>query len=197
MLISNSIAAIPLFTLAGFILSESKVGERLVRLFQSLFGRLPGGMGIMAILLYTFFTTFTGASGVTILALGGLLSLILIQSGKYSENFTTGLLTASGSIGLLFSPNLPVILYGVIAQISIKDMFIGGLIPGIMMVFILAIYSVITALKIKGEKVSFKFKEALISIRESIWELLLPVIIFFGYFSGLTTLDETGAVAVI
>ncbi|HOW83208.1 MAG TPA: TRAP transporter large permease subunit [Spirochaetota bacterium] len=197
MLISHSIPAIPLFTLAGFILSESKAGERLVNLFKAWFGWLPGGMAIMAILVCTFFTTFTGASGVTILALGGLLSYILVESVKYSKSFSTGLLTASGSIGLLFPPSLPVILYGVVAQISIKDMFLGGLIPGCIMVVVLSAYGIFTAVNKKVERIPFNPRDALFSIRESIWELLLPFIIFLGYFGGFTTIVETGGVAVL
>jgi tripartite ATP-independent transporter DctM subunit len=180
MLISHSIPAIPLFTLAGFILSESKAGERLVNLFRSWFGWLPGGM-----------------SGVTILALGGLLAFVLVESVKYSKNFTHGLLTASGSIGLLFPPSLPIILYGVVAQISIKDMFIGGIIPGVLMVLALSVFGVSVALKNKVQRVRFNLRDALATIRESFWELLLPVIIFLGYFGGLTTIVETGGVAVL
>ncbi|HPI90231.1 MAG TPA: TRAP transporter large permease subunit [Spirochaetota bacterium] len=197
MLISHSIPAIPLFTFAGFILSESKAGERLVNLFKAWFGWLPGGMSIMAVLVCTFFTTFTGASGVTILALGGLLSFILIESVGYPKNFTNGLLTASGSIGLLFPPSLPIILYGVVAQISIKDMFLGGIIPGIIMVLVLSLYGVSIAYKKNVQRIPFKLHEAIGSIKESIWELLLPFIIFLGYFGGLTTIVETGGVAVL
>ncbi|MCP5106422.1 MAG: TRAP transporter large permease subunit, partial [bacterium] len=136
MLISHSIPAIPLFTVAGFILSESKAGERLVRFFKAFFAWFPGGLAVMAILVSSFFTTFTGASGVTILALGALLSYALIK-GKYKRRFSLGLLTSSGSIGLLFPPSLPIILYGVIAGISIKDMFLGGIVPGIVMILAL------------------------------------------------------------
>ena len=131
LLTDQSIPTIPLFALAGFILSESKAGERLIKLFRAFFGWLPGGMAIAVVLVCAFFTTFTGASGVTILALGGVLSYLLIQSGKYSENFSYGLLIVSGSIGLLFPPSLPIILYGVVSQVSIKKLFLAGIIPGI------------------------------------------------------------------
>ena len=197
MLTGSIIPAIPLFTLAGFILSESKAGKRLVRLFQAFFGWLPGGLTIMAVLVCTFFTTFTGASGVTILALGGLLSYILVKSGRYSARFSIGLLTASGSIGLLFPPSLPIILYGVTAQINIKHMFVGGVLPGIFLVLTLSIIGIITAIRNKVSRVPFRIKEALSSVRESIWEIFLPVIIILGYFLGFTTLVETAAVAVI
>lgn len=197
MLISNTLPAIPLFTLAGFILSESKAGERLVRLFRAYFGWLPGGMAIMAVLVCAFFTTFTGASGVTILALGALLSYVLIESGKYSKKFSNGLLTASGSIGLLFPPSLPIILYGVVAQVSIKDMFIGGIIPGLIMIIALSTMGVIVAVRKKVPLVPFKLTEALFSLKEALWEILLPLIILATYFGGITTIVETGAIAVV
>ena len=196
MLISHSIPAIPLFTVAGFILSESKAGERLVKLFRSFFSWFPGGLAIMAILVCSFFTTFTGASGVTILALGALLSYVLIK-GKYKNKFTLGLLTASGSIGLLFPPSLPIIIYGVAAQVSIKDMFLGGIIPGFMMVLALVVFGIIHAVKNKAERELFKIKEALRSVKESIWEILFPIIILLVYFGGLTTLVESAAIAVV
>jgi len=197
MLISNTIAAIPLFTLAGFILSESKAGQRLVRLFSAFLGWLPGGTAVMAVIVCAFFTTFTGASGVTILALGALLSFVLINSGKYSKRFSNGLLTASGSIGLLFPPSLPIILYGVVAQVSIKEMFVGGVLPGAVLVITLSVVGVIVAFRKKVPTVSFSFKEAFLSLKESFWEILLPVIILYGYFGGLTTIVETGAIAVV
>ncbi len=197
MLTGSTIPAIPLFTLTGFILSESNAGKRLVKLFQSFFGWMPGGLAIMAILVCTFFTTFTGASGVTILALGALLAYVLVESGRFSKRFSTGLLTASGSIGLLFPPSLPIILYGVVAQINIKHLFIGGLVPGLLMVLTLSGIGVAFSLKHKVPSMPFKPAEAWQAVKESIWEILLPVIILLGFFLGITTLVETGAVAVI
>jgi len=196
LLTESSIPAIPLFTFTGFLLSESKAGERLVRLFKALFSWFPGGLAIMAILVCTFFTTFTGASGVTIVAVGGLLSYVLIK-GNYSQKFSTGLLTATGSIGLLFPPSLPVIIYGVTAQISIKDMFIGGVVPGILMVLAMAGFGIWFALKNKVPRQRFVLKEVFPAIKDSFWEILLPVIIVIGYFGGITTLVESGAIAVI
>lgn len=196
MLIDISVPAIPLFAIAGFILSESKAGERLVRLFRALFGWFPGGLAVMAILVSTFFTTFTGASGVTILALGALLSMVLIK-GEYPKNLSYGLLTSSGSIGLLFPPSLPIIIYGISAQVSIKDMFIGGIVPGILMVFVMMGYVIFFAKRKKVPTERFHLREAILSIRESIWEILLPVIIILSFFGGLTTLVESSAIAVI
>jgi len=196
LLTSHAIPAIPLFTFTGFILSESKASERLVKLFKAFFSWFPGGLAIMAILVCTFFTTFTGASGVTILAVGGLLSYVLIK-GNFSPNFSTGLLTATGSIGLLFPPSLPVIIYGVTAQISIKDMFIGGIIPGILMVLTMISFGIWYALKKKVPREHFVLQEAYAAIKNSFWEILLPVIVVYGYFGGITTLVESGAIAVI
>lgn len=197
LLTGKSIPAIPLFTFAGFILSESDAGKRLVGFFRSWFGWLPGGMAVVAVLVCAFFTTFTGASGVTILALGGLLAYILNDKGGYDKQFTTGLLTSSGSIGLLFPPSLPIILYGVMAQISIMDMFIAGLFPGIIMVLALSLMGVRKAVKTGIKPVPFNLKEALLSMKEASGEILLPVIILLGYFGGITTIVETGAIAVL
>ena len=187
---------IPLFTVAGFILSEGKSGERLVRFFKALFGSLPGGIAIMAVMVSAFFTTFTGASGVTILALGGLLHYIM-QKEKYSEEFTIGLLTSSGSIGLLFPPSLPIILYGVQAQVNIKHIFAGGIFPGLLLIGSLSVYAIFKGKPKNSTKIPFDIKELLISLKLAIWEVLLPVIILFLYFSGRATLIETGVIAVI
>jgi C4-dicarboxylate transporter DctM subunit len=196
MLTNYSIPAIPLFTFAGFILSESRAGKRLVRLFKAFVGWLPGGLAIMVVLVCTFFTTFTGATGVTILALGGLL-IYALQQGGYEERFGEGLLTSSGSIGLLFPPSLPIILYGVMAQINIVHMFAGGILPGLLMVLALCLFGVFTAMTRKIERVPFVPAEAWAAVKESVWEILLPVLILVLYFTGLTKLVETGAVAVI
>jgi len=197
MLTGHTIAAIPMFTLAGFILSESKAGERLIGLFQALFAWMPGGLAVASVLVCAFFTTFTGASGVTILALGALLAYVLMGRGGYKKDFTHGLLTASGSIGLLFPPSLPIILYGVIAQISIKDLFIGGIIPGFLMVLVLSAYGIVTAIKSGAPRIPFKLSAAAVSFKEAAWEIFLPIIILVSYFSGFTSLVETGAVAVV
>ena len=150
----------------------------------------------MAILVCAFFTTFTGASGVTILALGALLSYVLLK-GKYKGKFTLGLLTASGSIGLLFPPSLPIIIYGVSAQVSIKDMFLGGILPGLIMVMALVVFGIIYAVKNNADREPFQFKEALSAVKGSIWEVLFPIIILLSYFGGLTTLVESAAIAVV
>jgi tripartite ATP-independent transporter DctM subunit len=193
---SPLIPAIPLFTLAGYILSESGAGKRLVRLFRALFGWLPGGLALVSILVCAFLTTFTGGSGVTILAVGGLLSFVLIQS-RYRRNFSLGLLTSAGSIGLLFPPSLPIIMYGVVGRVNIKELFLGGILPGSLMIAALAVLAVKNALASGVERVPFRTKEVLPALRESFWELLLPVVVLASFFTGFTTLVETSALAVV
>lgn len=195
-LTGHAIPAIPLFAAVGFLLSESKAGERMIQFFQAVFGWIPGGLTIMAVLVCAFFTTFTGSSGVTILALGGLLSYILINAG-YSKRFAVGILTASGSIGLLFPPSLPVIIYGVTAQTSIKDMFIGGIIPGIILVLSVAVLGVVYSVKKKIPRPPFEPRRALVSFGKSVWELILPLGVFGLYFGGITNLQESAALAVL
>ena len=138
--VSPHLATIPLFTLAGYFLAESKASDRLINVFKACFGWLPGGTPVIVLLICGFFTALTGGSGVTILALGGLLFPMLYKDG-YKKNFSLGLITASGSIGLLFPPSLPLILYGVTAGISIKSIFLAGIIPGVFLIVILSIWS--------------------------------------------------------
>jgi tripartite ATP-independent transporter DctM subunit len=203
LLTGSAIPAIPLFTFTGFILSEGKSGERLVNLFKAFLGKMPGGLAIMAVIVCAFFTTFTGASGVTILALGGLLSFIMIKSGEYSDNFTKGYLTSAGSIGLLFPPSLPIIMYSIQAKISIKEMFLGGIVPGLVFVTALSAMGVFHALRTRRKSPDHFNNEneqmpgKLSSLKMTIGDLLLPVIILLLYFGGITTLVETGAVAVV
>ncbi|HAK45409.1 MAG TPA: TRAP transporter permease DctM/Q [Spirochaeta sp.] len=201
LLTGSAIPAIPLFTFTGFILSEGKSGQRLVDFFRAFIGRMPGGLAIMTVLVCAFFTTFTGASGVTILALGGLLSYIMMNSGEYSEKFTKGYITSAGSIGLLFPPSLPIIMYSIQAKISIKEMFLGGIVPGVILVAALSIMGIFHAHKARksghGHIDEKQIPKRLISLRRASGDLMLPVIILVLYFGGITTLVETGAVAVI
>jgi tripartite ATP-independent transporter DctM subunit len=196
MLTGDLIPSIPLFTLAGYIISEGKSGERLVRLFRTLFGWLPGGLAFMSILICAFLTTFTGASGVTIIAVGTLLLFMLRESG-YDERFGRGLLTASGSIGLLFPPSLPVILYGVVSLTNIRQMFVGGILPGMFMILSIAAIGVWRARRDRVPRVAFRPREALPALLGALGEILLPVLILVLILRGITTLVETGAVAVI
>lgn len=196
MLTDAIIPTIPLFTFAGFILSESKAGERLVALFRAAFGWMPGGSAIMAIIVCAFFTTFTGASGVTILALGGLLSYVLLESG-YSKKFSSGLLTASGSIGLLFPPSLPIILYGVIAHVNIKKLFVAGFVPGILMIAVLALFGVSAGTRQNATRQPFDLRVFFRALRDSAWELSIPIGVLILFFGGIATLVETAAITVL
>lgn len=192
---SSAIPAIPLFTLTGYLLAETRAGERLVRLFRALFGWLPGGLPIAVTMVCAFFTTFTGASGATILALGGLLLPVLVQN-RYPERFSLGLLTATGSIGLLFPPSLAVILYAVVAQVPIPDMFLAGIVPGAIMVGAVCAYGIWKGIAGDVPRARFDGVEALAAIREAKWEIALPVIVLVGLFNGYTTLVESAAVTV-
>jgi tripartite ATP-independent transporter DctM subunit len=194
--VSAAIPAIPLFTLTGYLLSETRAGERLVRLFRALFGWLPGGLPIVVTLVCAFFTTFTGASGATILALGGLLLPVLVLN-RYPERFSLGLLTATGSIGLLFPPSLAVILYAVIAQVPIPDMFVAGIVPGAIMVGAVCLYGVWVGGSKNTPRTPFDGAEALAAINEAKWEIMLPVIVMVGLFGGYATLVESAAITVV
>jgi tripartite ATP-independent transporter DctM subunit len=196
MLTGPTIPTIPLFSLAGYLLSESRAGERLVRLFQAVFGWMPGGLTIMAIMVSAFFTTFTGASGVTVIALGGLLSFILINSG-YKREFSVGFITSCGSLGLLFPPSLAVILYGVVSHVNIRHLFVAGILPGLFIVTVMAVLGMVKSRKYRIKPVPFRAKEAVLSLRESVWEILLPVFILAGFFKGIFTLVEMSAITVV
>ena len=137
------LVAIPLFTFAGYLLSESGAPRRLVRVTSAVFGWMPGGLAVVSLAACAFFTAFTGASGVTIIALGAILYPALREAG-YNERFNLGLVTSSGSLGLLFAPSLPLILYGVVSRIPIDDLFIAGVAPGMLMLLMLAVYAVVT-----------------------------------------------------
>ena len=196
LLTDPSIPAIPLFTLVGFVMAEGKSADRFIQMFKAWFGWLPGGLIFVAVVVSAFFTTFTGASGVTILALGLLLFQILTKSG-YSPAFAMGLLTASGSIGILFPPSLPMILYGSQARLSVIDMFLAGFVPGIMMVLAMTALGVFSAFKTKVERVPFHLNVALISLKDAFFDLMLPLLIIGVYFTGWMSLTETAAMAVV
>ena len=194
---SSGIAAIPLFTVAGFLLAEGRASQRLLRLFRAWAGWAPGGTAIAAATLCAFFTLFTGGSGVTILVLGGLLLPALVGSG-YRERFSIGLLTASGSMGLLFPLSLPLMLYGIVSQkASIEDLFIGGLLPGLVMLALLAALGIREGIVTRAERTPFRADEALASLWQAKWELLLPVFVIGMYVGGVATLVESAPVAAL
>jgi C4-dicarboxylate transporter DctM subunit len=183
---------IPLFTLAGFVLSEGRASERLVRVFQVLFGWVPGGLAVAATLLCAFFTTFTGASGVTILALGGLLLPVLLKSG-FKEEFSIGLLTSTGSLGLLLPPSLVVILYGVIAHIPIIDLFKAGLLPGMLLIAPICLACISEGFRTRAGRAPFSAREAAAAIWVAKWEVIMPAFLLVLIFGGFCTLVEAAA----
>lgn len=193
--------AIPLFTLAGYLLSESGAPGRLVRVTQALLGWMHGGLAIVSLVACALFTAFTGASGVTIVALGALLYPALSKAG-YRENFSLGLITTSGSLGLLFAPSLPLILYGIIVQqlgvgepLSIDELFLAGILPGLLMVIVLSVWSVWSNRVQSLQK--FSWREARDALREAAWEIPLPFIVLGGIYSGYFAVSEAAAVTVI
>ncbi len=187
------LAAIPLFTFAGYVLSESDAPKRLVRLTGAMLGWLPGGLALVALVACAFFTAFTGASGVTIIALGAILYPALKHDG-YPDKFNLGLVTSSGSLGLLFAPSLPLILYGVIAEVSIDHLFLAGILPGVLMLVMLSAYSLWVNRSNRKPLSSFSWRESRAALRESIWELPLPIVVLGGIYSGFLAVSEAAAI---
>jgi C4-dicarboxylate transporter DctM subunit len=185
--------AIPLFTFAGYLLAESNTPKRLVNFSRAFFGWIPGGLSVVTLVSCAVFTAFTGASGVTIIALGGLLYPVLLKE-KYPEKFSLGMLTASGNLGLLFPPSLPIILYGLISGVSIDQLFIAGIIPGLLMIVLLSAYSIWYVHDIKVPVTPFRWRNAWNSLREAAWEIPLPFIILIGIYGGYITITEAASV---
>jgi C4-dicarboxylate transporter, DctM subunit len=186
---------IPLFTFAGYVMSESKTPQRMINLSHALVAPLPGGLAVVSLMSCAFFTAFTGASGVTIIALGGLLYPVLIN-GKYSERFTLGLLTTSGSLGLLFPPSLAIILYGLVAGVSINKLFVAGILPGIFLIGVLSIYAVTRSVASKVERPSWDFGRVRKALWESRFEIPIPIVVLVGIYGGyLTVIDSAAVVA--
>lgn len=187
------LSAIPLFTFAGYLLSASKAPQRLVRLTGALLGWMPGGLALVALAACAFFTAFTGASGVTIIALGAILYPALQQDG-YPERFNLGLVTTSGSLGLLFAPSLPLILYGVIAEVPVDDLFRAGILPGMLMLVMLSGWSLWVNRANRKPLRDFSLREVGAAVRESAWELPLPFVVLGGIYSGFFAVSEAAAV---
>jgi len=188
--------ALPLFTFAGYLLGESRTSQRLVRLTRAFLGWMPGGLAIVAFVACAFFTAFTGASGVTIVALGALLYPALTEAG-YRDKFSIGLVTSSGSLGLLLPPSLPLILYGIIAQqmdiganVAISDLFLAGILPALLMVLMLSLYSLWENRRNPMPLNSFSAKEAVAALREAVWEIPLPVFVLGGIYGGFFAISE-------
>jgi C4-dicarboxylate transporter, DctM subunit len=200
---TSVLVALPLFTFAGYILAESQTSQRVVRLSHVVLGWIPGGLAIVSLMACALFTAFTGASGITIVALGALLYPALIQDG-YPENFSIGLVTTSGSLGLLFAPSLPLILYGIIAQqmtagadVSIEKLFLAGLLPGLLMLFILSGWSLWKNRFMPIPKKKFDFKEAFSAVKEAKWEIPLPIFVLGGVYGGFFAISEAAAVTAL
>jgi tripartite ATP-independent transporter DctM subunit len=188
--------AVPLFTFAGYLLSEGGTSARLIRFSKSLFGWVPGGLGVVALVTCSFFTAVTGATGITIIALGGLL-LPGLMAEKYDEKFSLGLMTVSGSLGLHFPPSLPIILYGFVSGVSIEKLFVAGVLPGALMVGSLCFFSVFMGKKWRLERPSFSLHEFLSALRGGMWELLIPLLILAGIYSGFCTATEAATLTVV
>ncbi|MDX1561509.1 MAG: TRAP transporter large permease subunit [Gammaproteobacteria bacterium] len=189
------LVAIPLFTFAGFLLSEGGAPGRLVRLSQAALGWLPGGLAIVSLIACALFTAFTGASGVTIIALGAILYPALLASG-YRERFSLGLVTTSGSLGLLFAPSLPLILYGIVAEVSIDSLFRAGIVPGALLVVALSVYSIVKNRRIDSQR-SVSWSELKHAVYDARYELPLAPFVLGGIYSGYFAVSEAAVVTVL
>jgi C4-dicarboxylate transporter, DctM subunit len=189
-----TLLTIPLFTFAGYLMAESGSPKRLLRLADASLGWMPGGVAIVSLVVCAFFTAFTGASGVTIIALGGLLYPILRNEG-YTEKFSLGMLTTSGSLGLLFPPSLPIIIYGLVAKVDIDKLFKAGIIPGILLIAILALWAIYNGrgLTRATTRKKFSIQELWQAFKGCFFELLLPVGVLWGIYGGVTTVSEAAA----
>ncbi|GEM_PF-23305 len=189
-----SLPAIPILTAAGYVLAEGGASRRLLRVAKALVGWLPGGLALMVVAVLAGFTTFTGGSGVTILALGGLVLPMLIKE-NYPKEMSIGLVTSSGSLGLLFPPSLPVILYSVVAGVGMNELFIAGLLPGMLLVVLVAGVGMAMGIKSKAPRQPFSIREALSALWEAKWELFIPLVVLVAIFTGIATLVEAAAIA--
>ena len=190
------LVAIPLFTFAGYLLSESGAPKRLIRLSNAVLGWLPGGLSVIALISCAVFTALTGATGLTIIALGGIL-LPAMTRGKYPEVFSLGLLTTSGTLGLLFPPSLPLIIYAIVAKVRIDQLFVAGILPGILLVVLLSVFSITRAVKADVPKTSFQVSEVFSALKEAVWELPLPIVVLGGIYSGKFAVSEAAAITAV
>jgi tripartite ATP-independent transporter DctM subunit len=187
------LVAIPLFTFAGYLLSESSAPRRLIRLSDAVLGWLPGGLSIIALVTCAVFTALTGATGLTIIAVGGILLPAMLK-GKYPEIFSLGLLTTSGTLGLLFPPSLPLIIYAIVANVRIDQLFIAGILPGILLVVMLSTFSVYKSILTQVPKTRFRPGEVLAAFKAAIWEIPMPFIVLGGIYSGYFAISEAAAI---
>jgi tripartite ATP-independent transporter DctM subunit len=190
------LVAIPLFTFAGYLLSESGAPKRLIRFSNAVLGWLPGGLSVIALVTCAVFTALTGATGLTIIALGGIL-LPAMTRAKYPEVFSLGLLTTSGTLGLLFPPSLPLIIYAIVAKVRIDQLFIAGILPGIFLVVLLSAFGITRAVQAKVPKTRFQISEVFGALKEAIWELPLPIVVLGGIYSGKFAVSEAAAITAV
>lgn len=188
-----SLIAVPLFTFAGYLLAESKAPQRLVALAEAMFGWLPGGVAVAGLCACALFTAFTGASGVTIIALGGLIFPLLRRQG-YPESFSLGLITTTGSLGLMFPPSLPIILYALVGKISIDKLFAAAAVPGLMLLAALSVYAFVVAKREKVKPIAFSWRALREAAHAAAWEIPLPIIVIGGIYGGFFTASEAAAV---
>ena len=191
-----ALVAIPLFCFAGYVLAESPAPKLLVRLSEALVGWMPGGLAVFALAVCALFTAFTGASGITIIAMGALLYPALKQA-RYPERFSLGLVTTGGSLGLLFAPSLPLILYGVVSETRIDSLFRAGVLPGLVMIVLLAAYCLWVNRSERRPLSSFDWREVAGAVKAAGWELPLPVIVLGGIYSGYFAISEAAAVTAL
>jgi len=187
------LVAIPLFTFAGYLLSESGAPRRLIRLADALLGWFPGGLAVIALIACAVFTALTGATGLTIIALGGIL-LPAMTRGRYPEGFSLGLLTTSGTLGLLFPPSLPLIVYAVVAKVGIGPLFVAGLLPGALLVLLLSLYSIRIAAARTVPRTPFRTRALFSAVAECAWELPLPLVVLGGIYTGYFAVSEAAAI---
>jgi C4-dicarboxylate transporter DctM subunit len=187
------LVAIPLFTFAGYLLSESGAPRRLIRLSNAVLGWLPGGASMIALLSCAVFTALTGATGLTIIAMGGILLPAMLK-GKYPESFSLGLLTTSGTLGLLFPPSLPLIVYAIVAKVRIDELFLGGILPGTLLILLLALFCFKKAIAVSVPRIGFNLPEVFRAVKESIWELPLPIVVLGGIYGGFFVVSEAAAI---
>ncbi len=190
------LVAIPLFTFAGYLLSASGAPRRLIRLSNAILGWMPGGLSVIALVTCAVFTALTGATGLTIIALGGIL-LPAMTRGRYSEVFSLGLLTTSGTLGLLFPPSLPLIIYAIVAKVRIDQLFIAGLLPGLLLVVLLSAFCVYKSVRTDVPKTKFQLKELVTATREILWEFPLPFVVLGGIYSGYFAVSEAAAITAV
>ena len=190
------LVAIPLFTFAGYLLSASGAPQRLIRLSNAILGWMPGGLSVIALVTCAVFTALTGATGLTIIALGGIL-LPAMMRGRYSEVFSLGLLTTSGTLGLLFPPSLPLIIYAIVAKVRIDQLFIAGLLPGLLLVVLLSAFCVYKSVRTDVPKTKFQLKELVTATREILWEFPLPFVVLGGIYSGYFAVSEAAAITAV